>query len=92
VLNLFTVMILVCSVDLTPADCQPESAIDEIIGPAASNELLCARDGEAYVATTPLVIPGETYPKILCMRSGTQDAGSEILTAKIKRNHGQKHG
>jgi hypothetical protein len=66
--DLFKVLILVCSVQQSPADCQPESAVDVISGPDEPNEIACARDGQAYVAPTPLVVAGETYPKILCLR------------------------
>jgi hypothetical protein len=64
---------------LAPADCQQETAIDVIIGPPASNETMCARDGQAYVAQTPFVVAGETYPKILCARPGERG-----LTANVR--------
>ena len=66
--DLFKVLILVCSVHQSPADCQPANAVDVISGPDEPNEISCARDGQAYVAPTPLVVVGETYPKILCLR------------------------
>jgi hypothetical protein len=90
--SLFKVLILVCSVNQTPQDCQPDTALDLIIGPPAANELVCARDGQAYVANTPLVVAGETYPKILCTRSDDQNPGSELATAKLPTRPGQPHG
>lgn len=90
--NLFKVLILVCSVEQVPADCQPETAVDVIIGPPASSEFACARDGQAYVAATPLVVAGETYPKILCSRSLNDDTGLPLVTARNGRRPSHRRG
>jgi len=82
--QLFQVLILVCAVDLAPAECQRETAIDIIIGPSASNEIMCARDGQAYVAQTPFVVAGETYPKILCTRSLDEKVTANVRPAMRK--------
>ena len=90
--DLFKVLILVCSVEQAPADCRPETAVDVIIGPSASNEFTCARDGQAYVAATPLVVAGETYPKILCSRSSNDATGLPLATARNGRKPSHGHG
>jgi hypothetical protein len=80
--NLLQVLILVCSVDQAPPDCQPQTALDVIVGPAAANEIACARDGQAYVAGTPFVVAGETWPKILCARGLPEGASAPQLAAR----------
>lgn len=82
--NPLAVLILVCSVDVTPADCSQENAVDVIIGPPAPNEMMCGRDGQAYVAETPFVVPGETYPKIICSRQlpAIVSSGVSLIPAK----------
>jgi hypothetical protein len=93
VTNLLQVLILVCSVDQAPPDCRPDTALDVIVGPAAANEIACARDGEAYVAGTPFVVAGETYPKILCARAPAEGAGAPQLAARSgPRPPAEPHG
>ena len=76
--DIFTVMILVCGVDVTPQDCSAENAVDVISGPSAPNEMACARDGFAYVAQTPFVALGDAYPKVVCSRAApvSRDIGA----------------
>ncbi len=71
---MFQVLILVCSVGLTPSECQKETAIDILRGPVVASEVMCGLHGEAYLAQTSLAphSPGE-YMKIKCMRSGASD-------------------
>jgi hypothetical protein len=91
--NLLQVLILVCSVDQAPPDCGPDTALDVIVGPAAANEIACARDGEAYVAGTPFVVAGETWPKILCARDLPEGASAPQLAARSgPRPPGEPHG
>jgi hypothetical protein len=80
--NLLQVLILVCSVDQAPQDCGPDTALDVIVGPAAANEIACARDGQAYVAGTPFVVAGLTWPKILCARALGEGASAPRLAAR----------
>lgn len=49
---MFKVLILVCSVNLAPAECQINTALDVINGPEAQNELMCGFHGQAYIAET----------------------------------------
>lgn len=66
---MFQVLILVCSVNLAPADCQIETALDLINGPPVANEVMCGLHGQAYIAQTSLSprSAGE-YVKVKCMR------------------------
>ncbi|TDQ20870.1 hypothetical protein [Phyllobacterium brassicacearum] len=61
------VVILICSTSLSPADCQTNTALDVIVGPQASNAMMCGLQGQAYVAKTAIVgrSPNE-YVKIRC--------------------------
>lgn len=66
---MFQVLILICAINVAPADCQTETALDLINGPRVASELLCGLHGQAYIAQTSLRPrgPGE-YVKIRCLR------------------------
>jgi hypothetical protein len=62
-------MILVCSVNLSPADCQVETALDVISGPQAQNAISCGLQGQALIASTSIARRGpDEYIKIKCSR------------------------
>lgn len=69
---MFRIVILICSIQLSPADCQINSATDVINGPEAYDSVECGLYGQAYVAETAL---GERrrddeYLKVSCLRTG----------------------
>ena len=67
---MFKMLLLVCATGLSPADCQIDTAIDVIQGPATASASACAFQGQAQVADTALPIrPGETYLKVQCRRA-----------------------
>ena len=67
---MFKVLILVCSINLSPSDCQLDNAIDVINGPSAQNEMMCGFYGQAYVADTSLTgRRNDEYVKVKCTRS-----------------------
>jgi hypothetical protein len=66
---MFKIMILICTINLAPQDCQTETAMDIIAGPTVSSELSCALSGQALLASTALRPDGREYAKILCGRS-----------------------
>jgi len=47
---MFKVLILLCSINLAPSECQMDNAIDVINGPDAQNEVMCGFYGQAYIA------------------------------------------
>jgi hypothetical protein len=63
------IMILVCSVNLSPAECQLETALDIISGPQVESAVACGLQGQALIAATSVARrgPGE-YIKIRCSR------------------------
>jgi len=65
---MFKVLILICSMNLAPQDCDRDNAIDVIVGPTASNELTCGFSAQAYLAGTALAPTDGNYLKIQCMR------------------------
>ena len=67
---MFQVLILICSMTFSSSECQTETALDVIRGPAVPNEIMCGLHGQAYIAQTSLVPRGpDEYVKIVCMRS-----------------------
>ena len=56
---------------LSPSECQINSAIDVISGPEASDEVTCGLYGQAYVAETALAAGRreDEYLKIQCTRT-----------------------
>ena len=68
---MFQVLILVCSINLSPADCQTDTAVDVISGPEAGNQSVCGLYGEAYIADTALGsgLRSDEYVKVKCTRT-----------------------
>jgi hypothetical protein len=66
---MFKVLILVCSIAVAPEDCKADSAVSVIDGPNAPNEVMCGRNGQAYVATTVIATKrDDEYVKARCSR------------------------
>jgi hypothetical protein len=68
-MGLFTIMILICSINIDSAACQPDTAIDIVQGPKVKNELMCGLMGQTTVAGTAIAPrDGKEYMKIVCSR------------------------
>lgn len=61
------ILILICSTEVSPQDCQRETALDIISGPHVASVMTCALQGQALVAGTAAIgrRPDE-YMKIRC--------------------------
>ena len=69
-MNPFAVLILICSANLRHSECQLNTALDVIRGPAVANELMCGLMGQSTIAATAISPrEGQEYVKILCLRS-----------------------
>jgi hypothetical protein len=67
---MFQVLVLICSLDLAPSQCQGDTALDVIRGPVVANEIMCGLHGQAYIAPTAIPNRGaKEYVKIACLRS-----------------------
>ena len=67
------VLILVCSVNLAPADCQVETALDVISGGELVNAAACGLMGQARYAALSLAEHAQgQYLKIRCQRPHRQ--------------------
>jgi hypothetical protein len=64
---MFKMLILVCSSNLSAADCQVETALDIIHGPQVASVFECGMASQALVAQTSILrrAPGE-YMKVRC--------------------------
>jgi hypothetical protein len=71
---MFKVLILVCSMNLAPSDCDIKNAIDVVAGPMSPNELSCGISAQAFLATTTLSPNDGEYAKIQCKRPSTLEA------------------
>lgn len=71
----FTILILVCSMSLSHAACQPETAVDVVQGPKVASEMQCGLVGQTTLAGTAIAPrPGLEYVKIVCRHSGSPTA------------------
>jgi hypothetical protein len=68
---MFKVLILICSVNVAPQDCQRQTATDVIAGPIVSSELSCGLSGQAYLADTALRPTVREYVKVQCSRTSS---------------------
>lgn len=79
---MFQILILVCSLGTAQPDCQSETALDVVRGPVVANEMLCGRDGQAYLAQTSIAPHGsDDYVKIQCLRMKAQTEGWKPRTS-----------
>ena len=77
-------LILVCSANLSPADCQPETALDIIQGPQVASVFECGMASQVMAAQTSILrhAPDE-YMKVKCSRLKLADAASNGSVAKL---------
>jgi hypothetical protein len=73
---MFRVLILVCSMNLAPQDCDMKNAIHVIAGPMVSNELSCGLSGRTFIAPTAVAPTDDEYVKIQCKRPSSIEAAS----------------
>lgn len=63
----YSVLILICSLSVSPSECRPETAIDVVQGPKVQNQLQCGFMGQASIAATAIAPrEGQEYMKIVC--------------------------
>lgn len=70
-----TILILVCSMAIDHAACQPETAVDVVQGPKVANEMQCGLMGQATLAANGAALaprPGREYVKVVCRHSGAR--------------------
>jgi len=69
-MDMFTTIILVCATAMPQHDCNRDTAVDVVAGPAAPSPLGCGFSGQAMLATTALGpgLDGGRYLKVVCDR------------------------
>ncbi|MDW6026503.1 hypothetical protein SAZ10_32555 [Mesorhizobium sp. BAC0120] len=71
-------LILVCSVNVSPADCQQETALDIIQGPQVASVFECGMASQAMAAQTSILRHGsDEYMKVKCSRLKVADAAAK---------------
>lgn len=68
----FTILILVCSMAIDHAACQPNNALDVVQGPKVRSASQCGLLGQATLAANGAALaprPGHEYMKIVCRPS-----------------------
>ena len=67
---MFQILILVCAMNMSHANCQADNALDVIRGPEVPNELMCGFHGQAFLASTSIAPrSGREYTKIQCIHA-----------------------
>ena len=67
-MTFYAVYIAICTSGIQPADCDKQTATHWIVAPERQSDPAgCFRFGLEYIAQTGLVIPGQTYPKVICV-------------------------
>lgn len=66
-MSAFSVVILICSAQLSHGECQLDTAIDVMRGPRTESAMMCMMAGQALVGQTALAPrEGLEYMKIMC--------------------------
>jgi hypothetical protein len=73
------ILILICSSQVSPQDCQRETALDLISGPQVNSVFSCAMQGQAVLASTANIgrRPNE-YVKIGCEHLEGPDTSQQL--------------
>ena len=70
----YSIVVLICSVALSHPDCQPDTALDVVRGPAVENPVMCGLNAQTMMARTDLVqAGGGQYMKVVCTRAKNAD-------------------
>ena len=78
---MYSILVLICSTALSPADCQAKTAVDVVRGPTVDNPMMCGFNAQAMIARTDLVQgDGSGYVKVVCTRA----KNAEEWVAEIK--------
>ena len=73
-MNAFSTIILVCSMNLSVGECQPNTAIDLIRAGEANSLMMCAMRGQTTLAATALAPQeGVEFTKIMCVSKERED-------------------
>jgi hypothetical protein len=65
----YSILILICSLSVSPSECRPDTAIDVVQGPKVSSVLQCGLMGQATIAGVAIAPrEGQEYMKIVCRR------------------------
>ena len=78
--RMFKVLILVCSMNLAPQDCEMKNAIHVIAGPMVSSELSCRRSAQTLIFRTAVAPTDAEYVKIQCKRLSSTEASADPST------------
>jgi hypothetical protein len=80
----YSIIILICSASLSPADCKLNTALDVVRGPGVDNPVMCALNAQTMIARTDLVQGnGSQYVKVLCSPTKRpEDWAAEIKARK----------
>ncbi|MBV8568696.1 MAG: hypothetical protein JO273_24910 [Methylobacteriaceae bacterium] len=65
---MLSIVILICAMNVSHADCQPDTAVSVTRGPRVQSEVGCGLAAQGMIASTVLLGPDE-YLKISCVRS-----------------------
>ncbi len=68
-MTMLKAVLLICALDVAPADCLPETALDVLAGPETGNVTACGLHAQAFLAQSALaqgMRDGE-YLKIVCL-------------------------
>ncbi|MCG8359033.1 MAG: hypothetical protein MI920_26000 [Kiloniellales bacterium] len=65
---LLKAVLLICALDVAPADCRPETAIHVIAGPEAGALAACGLQSQALLAQSALAreVGERSYLKVMC--------------------------
>ncbi len=62
----YSIIVLICSIALSHAECQPKTANDVVRGPQVDNPVMCSLNAQMMMARTDLAQGGNVYMKVMC--------------------------
>lgn len=79
----YSIVILICSLTLSHADCQPNTALDVVRGPPVDNPAMCSFNAQAMLASTDLLrLDQGQYMKVVCASSKSAEQWRADIEAR----------
>jgi len=90
----YSIIVLICPLSISHADCQLNTAFDVIRGPHVNSPVMCGLNAQTMIARTDLMQAGDgQYVKILCEpNKNTDEWTAEIEKRKRGGNPGPRPG
>ncbi len=81
-MSVYAIVMLICSINLSNSECQPDTALDLVRGPRVETAMQCAMIGQSMIAATAIAPrEGQEYLKLMCVPSRPKVRAAERVVS-----------